>query len=146
MAYSTATDLQNYLPAEQVRQLTDDNDTDDIDLEKLNDAIRRADDLIDSYIRGRYTVPLVNIPALIRDMSTKLASYFLFKRSLILTLPDPIKEDYSDANNMLMKIQRGQVTPFEQQDEPVFFNSNKVSGQGSSVINEVTQNWGAYLI
>ena len=146
MAYSTATDLANYIPSEQIRQLTDDNDTDEIDQDKLNDCIRRADDLIDSYLRGRYTVPLTTVPALIRDISTKLASYFLFKRSLILTLPEPIADDYKYCNENLGKIQRGVITPFPSSEEPAFFGNNKLPGQGSSVVNEVTNNWGNYLV
>jgi phage gp36-like protein len=125
MAYSTVTDLKNYLPESVLLQLTDDSNTDDIDSEKIDDCIRRADDLIDGYMRGRYTVPITGtVPVLIKDISTKLAVYFLHKRSLMLTLPDPIKDDYDYCMQQLSNIQKGRLSPFDVQTNPVWVVSN----------------------
>jgi phage gp36-like protein len=146
MAYSTVEDLKNYLPASQLVEMTDDSDTGEIGLEKLNDVIRRADDLIDSFLRGRYPLPLTTIPSFIHDISTKLASYFLFKRALILTLPEPVKEDYENCLDILMKIQKGQVSPFEKGQEPTFFLSNRVATDSVITSASVTNDWNAYLI
>lgn len=145
MAYCTTDDLKNYIPASQIIQLTDDADVDQIDSDKLTDCIRRGDDLIDGYLRGRYALPLVSVPPVIRDLSTKLAAYFLFKRSLILTMPEPIKEDYQYCTDVLVKIQKGMITPFVlPADEPTFFLTNKTAAD--NVTATITSNWETYLI
>lgn len=126
MAYSTFVDLKNYLPEAVLLQLTDDSNTDEISQEKINDCIRRADDLIDGYMRGRYTVPIQGtIPVLIQDISTKLAVYFLHKRSLMLTLPESIKDDYDYCQLQLSNIQKGRLSPFEVADNPTWVTSNQ---------------------
>lgn len=140
MGYSSLTDCKNYLPEEVIKQLSDDNNTDDIDSGKVNDSIRRADDLIDGYLRGRYTVPITGtVPVLIQDLSTKLAVYFLFKRSLIQTLPEPIKDDYDYVMTQLKAIQRGQLSPFEISQNPTWMSSNKTNTQVSNGDVSLTQ-------
>lgn len=127
MAYSTAVDLKNYMPEAQLLQLTDDNDVDSIDVEKLDDAIRRADDLIDGYLRGRYELPLPTVPSLIQDLSTRLAVYFLYKRALYVMMPESVKDEYKDSSGVLEKIQKGKISPFATSKEPIFFKSSKAA-------------------
>jgi phage gp36-like protein len=141
--YSSVEDLKNYLPESQLVQTTDDNDTGAIDMEKLNDALRRAQNFIDAHLMGRYSLPPAVVPELIRDISTKLAGYFLMKRSLPLTLPEPIKLDYDYCIDQLVKMQRGQINPFPVANEPVFIAGNHVADD--SVIMAATSNWGAWL-
>jgi len=128
MAYYTdRNSVKNYLPASVVEQLTDDSDIDNIDDEKLNFSIRQATDVIDGYLRGRYPVPLTGIiPFLISDLCTKLAVYYLLQRSLIITMPDAVKDQYDTSIALLKEMQRGKVNAFEAVDEPVFFQTNKV--------------------
>jgi phage gp36-like protein len=143
MPYSTIDDLKNYLPASQILQLTDDADIDTIDNDKLNDAIRRSDNLVDGYLRGRFDLPLATVPELIRDLSTKLSSYFLFKRSLILSMPESITEDYKYCTDILVKIQKGMITVFtDATEEPAFFGTNKTDA--SNVTSSQTSEWTAY--
>lgn len=151
MAYSTQTDLVNYFPAEQLKQLTDDDDTDEIQTEKVNDAIRRADNFIDGHLQGRYTLPLATVPPMIRDMSTRLAVYFLFNRALVLTMPEPVKDDYKLVKSTLEQVQRGKVNPFPNtSDEPTFFTTNKTASD--AVFTSSTQpaqgqiSWSKYPI
>jgi hypothetical protein len=63
---------------------------------------------------------------LIKDLSTKLAVYFLYKRSLIETLPDPVKDDYKFVMVQLKAIQNGQLSPFEVSANPAWVVSNTV--------------------
>jgi phage gp36-like protein len=150
MAYSTVADLKNTMPESQLIQLTDDNDTGVIDTEKLNEAVRKADDFIDGHIRGRYDLPLTTVPSMIRDLSIRLAQYFLFRRSFSLTLPDPVKEDYKDCVEILMRVQKGQVSPFPNPpaNEPTFFLSNAQP----SIVKAITSTsgnpdgWDSYLV
>jgi phage gp36-like protein len=146
MAYSSISDLKNYIPESQLREITDDNDTDDIDMEKLIDAIRRADDHIDSYMRGRFSLPLSTVPDMIRDLSTRLAAYYLFKRSLALIMPESIKEDYKDCVKILSDIQRGRVSPFEIVSNPAWVVTNNSLANTPMISSKITNNWNAYFI
>ena len=82
MAYCTTVDVKNFIPASVIQQLSDDNDSDEIDAEKVTFCTQQADDLIDSYLRGRYPVPLVTVPSMIRDLSVRATVYFLSSRFL----------------------------------------------------------------
>jgi phage gp36-like protein len=153
MAYCTVTDLKNTLPESQLIQLTDDNDTGQIDTEKLAEAIRKADDFIDGHIRGRYDLPLTTVPSMIRDISIRLSTWFLFRRSFSLTLPEPLTEDYKDCVEILMRVQKGQISPFPNppSQEPTFFLSNSrpsvvggiTSGSDSTTASGSPQSGGA---
>lgn len=147
MAYCSTEDLKNALPEAQLIQLTDDGDAGQIDMDKLNDAIRRADDFIDGHLRGRYTLPITTVPALIRDTSIRLGIWFLYSRSMMLTMPESIKEMYKDVIDILVRMQQGKVNPFPTADEPTFYLASKTEADG--VIggsNGVTNNWNSYLI
>jgi len=149
-AYSDKVSIKNYIPAIVVQQLTDDADTDSIDDEKLNFALRQATDVIDGYLRGRYPVPLTGaIPTLIADLCTKLAVYFLIQRSLIITMPDPVKDQYDNSIAILKEMQKGKINAFEKADEPVFFATNKTDEDKIFTSNPILikqNNWSAYQI
>lgn len=123
--YSDLVNLKNFIPSIVIQQLTDDNDVDRIDVDKMNFALRQATDVIDGYLRGRYTVPLTTVPSLISDLCTKLAVYFLIQRSLIITMPDSVKDQYTTCIDLLKEMQRGRVNAFEAVSEPAFFKTNK---------------------
>jgi len=131
MSYCNVVDLQNYLPSQVIVQTTDDNDTDQIDQDKVNACIQQGDALIDSYIRGRYPVPVVEVPfpPMINNLSIRLAAYFLYKRGLYATQPKEIEREYETCNELLDKIKKGKINPFQSQDEPLFFATNKHPGQ-----------------
>jgi phage gp36-like protein len=149
-AYSDKVSIKNYIPAIVVQQLTDDADTDSIDDEKLNFALRQATDVIDGYLRGRYPVPLTGaIPTLISDLCTKLAVYFLIQRSLIITMPDPVKDQYDNSISILKQMQQGKINAFEAAAEPIFFKTNKKATDKifTTTPTLATQNnWSAYPI
>ncbi len=46
----------------------------------LNDAIRYADELIDSDLRVRYVLPMKTIPTVLGDMALNLVTYRLYLR------------------------------------------------------------------
>lgn len=122
--------MKNYLPANYIQQLTDDNSEDNIDNEKINDVIRRASNFVDGYMRGRYPVPVIDpttglTPDLIRDVSTRIAIYYLFLRGLTQTVPEALKVDYDMCIKTLIGMQQGKINMFTQQAEPMFFESNK---------------------
>lgn len=141
MAYSTLEDLKTYMPERDLIQLTDQDNVNEIDEEIVDDAIRRADNIIDAYLRGRYPAPITGtIPQEIKDISTKLASYNLYRKNMQLTLPEPVKAEHSDAMSMLKAIQSGKLTPFESTDEPTIIVTNKTADD--KIYNATT--WDTY--
>lgn len=151
--YTDEVTLKNFLPHFILQQMTDDNDTDEIDHEKLDYAIEQASNVIDSYLRGRYALPLTTVPAEIVDLCTKLSAYYLFKRSLPETIPEALKTDYRECISMLRDIQKGISSPFIVADNPTWFVSNKhnptsvsIPDRSIPVTNAATNNWQSYLI
>ena len=148
--YSDLTTLKNYLPRETLQQLTDDNGTDQIDPEKINFALRQSTDFIDMYLQGRYALPLKPVTDGIRDLCTKLAVYFLYRRTLALTLPEPIKIDYKESISTLEKIQSGKITLMPEAQNPEFYASSDdqhdVNNIVASALNTSTNNWANYYI
>jgi len=139
MAYTVLADLQNSITNDQLIQLSSTEDNPDVvNTTVVTDAIRRADNLIDSYLRNRYTatvgVPItaVPIPESIRDLSIRITLYFLYRRSKPFDIPDSVLYDYKDCEKLLLKIQSGAWNPFEVVQEPFF-------AQGSNLVNQLDQ-------
>jgi len=147
MSYSTLTQLKDYIPAATIQMLTDDNnELNDIDIEKVTYCQAQADDLIDSYLRGRYPAPITGpVPVMISELSVKLTAFYLYKRSLLLTLPEAMKDDYQYCMSILRDIQRGRISPFEIKDNPTWFKSNHAAGE-VTLVNQTTNNWQDYLV
>lgn len=68
MSYTTTTIVRTESPFK---------DTTNIDATYLSRAVDQADSYIDSKIGNVYTLPLTEVPALIQELSTKLAIYNL---------------------------------------------------------------------
>ena len=151
--YTDLVSMKNYLPATVLLQVSDDSQTDQIDTEKINFAITQASDLIDSYLQGRYTLPLATVPAMISDICTKLTGYYLYKRVLPETLPDVLVDDYKFSMGILRDIQKGRISPFPVSANPVWMVSNKANPSAPTIpdrsytpMAQATSNWGKYLV
>lgn len=151
--YTDLVSLKNYLPGTVLLQLTDDNDTDQIDTEKINFAIQQASDLIDSYLQGRFTLPLDTVPAMISDICTKLTGFYLYKRVLPETLPDVLVDDYKFSMGILRDIQKGRISPFPVSKNPVWMVSNKANPSAATIpdrsvtnLATATNNWNKFLV
>ncbi len=124
--YCTLHDLIVYAPPEILEQTTDDPGLEQINHDMITYVITQASDLIDSYIRGRYTVPIVApYPAMIQDLCARISVYYLYKRQLTRTLPEPVLADYNYCTKLLVAIQQGKINPFPTTSEPTFFASNR---------------------
>lgn len=82
--YSTVAAILKLLPESTVLQLADDDDagvlSDPAVTAVLEEAIEQADREIDAYVGTVKPVPLAVVPALIENLSTKLAIHHLFLR------------------------------------------------------------------
>lgn len=85
------------------------------------EAIRHANERIDGYLRGRYTLPLPEVPTLLRDIAVTLTRYRLYARRPEGALPDAVKDDYKDALKQLADIRDNRLTlglPSTEADAP----------------------------
>jgi phage gp36-like protein len=109
MPYCDSYDILQVLPEIELIQLTDDSNT-AINYDVLNAAISFADTTINSYLRSRYTLPLSEIPELIKVFAIDLAIYRLHSRRMIREMPESILNSYKTVIAELGKIQKGIVS------------------------------------
>lgn len=111
MSYISAIDQKTLVPERIMIELTDD-DTDGIaDLGVIDAVIMEACEVVDGYLRGRYSLPFSNTPTIISSIAKQIARYKLYERRPEgFELPKPVRDGYTDALKMLVQIQDGKVT------------------------------------
>lgn len=87
----------------ELDKLTDGN------INNLHSAIASADSMINSYLKGITTVPLVNPPEIIKQLSYDIAIFELHDRIQYADIPERIKAKYDAAIFYLKDIARGQA-------------------------------------
>jgi phage gp36-like protein len=132
MAYCTLDDIQGVVSDAELIQLTDDTIPPVAIIQaNVDKAIARADELIDGYLRGRYTLPLSSVSGLLRDTAVDIAAYHLFKRKKKAKLPEAVSDDYKNALKILESIQSGKIAL---EADPVPSSTpTVVTGEGGSV-------------
>ena len=110
MAYSTKEDLIAASSERDIIQLSDDARAKVIDEGVVTEAISKADALTDSYIGGRYRVPLSSVPLVIGDISAQLAIYFLWERRQRQNMPASLMEIYKNLIARLKQISEGVIS------------------------------------
>lgn len=111
MAYSTEDDILEVLPQERLIQLTDDvSPVDTIDSAIVTAMIDKADNQINSYLRGKATtIPIDPVPPRVKDWSVTLAVFKLYGRRINLTIPDTLREDKDAVIDELKEIRDGKA-------------------------------------
>lgn len=109
MSYCTLDDLKKVLPEARLVKLTDDEGLGQIDTARVDEAIAQADGEIDTYLGGRYGVPLSSVPPLVKRCSCDIAVYHLYSRR-VEELPEARSARYRDAVRTLEKIAAGKIT------------------------------------
>jgi len=109
MPYSTLADLIERLPEQALVQLTDDAGVGLVDSAKVAAAIARADQEIDAWCGGRYSVPFASPPAVVRGLSADLAIYYLHGRTQD-EIPETRKDSHKNALRLLEKIAEGKIS------------------------------------
>lgn len=109
MAYSNVDDIKKFLPEDALVQLTDDEGLGSVNQARVEEAINQADAEINSYIGGRYGVPLSAVPDAVRKLSVDIAVYNLYSRT-VQELPEARKERYRNAVRQLEGMSKGLVS------------------------------------
>ena len=122
MAYSTLEDLINIIPERELINLTNDKcPADNINVEKIASSIEYAAELINSYLRNKYKLPLKFIPEIIKNISTDIAAYRLYSRRPE-KMPEHIKNGYDEAKKLLISLKKEEMIldlPSEHEDKEV---------------------------
>lgn len=110
MAYCAKADIEKHLKQDVLVELTDDTGTGAVNDSVVTACIAAADALIDGYLRGRYTVPLSTVPALVNEISVNLAIYELFNRTKAMLVTEQIEKNRTFYIELLEDIGKGTVT------------------------------------
>lgn len=112
--YCTLADLLEQVPERTLIQLT--NEVLDFDTPAtvnpavVESCIRYAGELIDAHLRGRYTLPLAEVPTVLRDIAITLVRYRLYTRRPEGAVPDTVKDDHKLAMRQLEGIREAKLT------------------------------------
>lgn len=79
---------------------------DGVDSQKVIEALQDASQTIDSYLAGRYSLPLKSVPAVLERHCCYIARYFLEKN--IAT--QQARTDYEDTIKYLEKVANGTIS------------------------------------
>lgn len=111
MAYCTRQDLADRLGEDQLRELTDFEQTGEVNEERIARAIEDASAEIDAYAQHRYQVPFDLAPPIIRKVAIDLAVYALFSaRGFDDKADGAIIANRKAAVDFLARLARGEVT------------------------------------
>ena len=110
MPYSTDNDIVDRLGEERVRRLTDDANAGSIDSTRLARVREEATQIVDTYIRGRYDLPLPTpAPQLLVQIETDVLAHRLYRRRANVDIPDSVQSGYDEAMDMLKALSSGRI-------------------------------------
>lgn len=111
--YCTVADLVSRYGEAEIRQLSDRKRTGDIDVVVVDMAIADAGAEIDGYLAGRYTLPLLQTPELLRLYACDIARYRLFEDGAY----EQVTERYNNALRYLRDLAAGRMQLFSVGEE-----------------------------
>jgi len=104
MPYATLTELLERLDEQTVILLSDDTLSGEVNSDAVERAFADADTEIDSYIGGRYAVPVDPVPALLQRLSLDLAIEGLYTRRPHVDTPEAVVRAAKNARSILAQI------------------------------------------
>lgn len=112
MRYCSLADLQLALPPQTLIWLSNDDEAATIaNTTVVEEAVRQAEELVDAHLRGRYVLPLLPVPSVIKDVSVNLARHWLYaRRPEGSELPDAVTRTYKDGIKLLEAMRDGKLT------------------------------------
>lgn len=110
--YCTRQDLEERLGADQLRELTDFEETGEVNEDRVARAIEDAQAEVDAYAAHRYPVPFADpVPAMIRKVALDLTVYALFRaRGFDEKADQAVIEAHRAAIQFLSRLSEGKVS------------------------------------
>lgn len=101
-----------------------------LDTPKIQEALEDASQTIDSYLAGRYALPLKQIPAVLERHCCYIARYFLEKNRAT----EQARKDYEDSLRYLEKVAAGAISlGISEQGETVESDNTAIIQSAGSV-------------
>jgi|GEM_PF-3857047 len=82
----------------------------EIDTKIVEEAVIYSETLINGYLRNRYTIPLSDIPPIIKYLLINLVDYRLCSKQFQTKVPEVVLLKYKNAVKTLEQIQNGIVS------------------------------------
>jgi len=99
------------IPAITLTRLTnDDPEADSPDEAVLAAGIENVEELVDGYLRGRYELPFVEVPSMVRGLAVNVLRHELYLRRPDGAVPETVQVAYASAVKVLEQIRDGRVT------------------------------------
>ena len=106
--YCTINDLLSRIDEKVLINLSNDSlPSAEINLQRVNENITIADDLINSALRNRYHLPLKYTPKIITQISADIVIYRLYSRRP-QDIPKNYVKNFEDAMTILKELQTGE--------------------------------------
>lgn len=105
MPYATHQNMIDRFGIDEVVQLTDRANTGSLDPQVLDQALLDADDTIDGYLSGRYTLPFASVPSVLVRLACDIARYLLYRDQA----SDRVKDAHDNAIAFLKSAAVGTV-------------------------------------
>ncbi|SNV66898.1 gp436 family protein [Haemophilus pittmaniae] len=129
MSYATLDDLRKRYGEADLLDLAQQSDG-SWDTVKIYEALDDAAQTIDSYLAGRYTLPLTSVPAVLSRHCCYLARYYLEKNRAT----EQARQDYEDSLRFLEKVASGAISlGLSDSGETVESDNTVVMESGGSV-------------
>jgi len=111
MGYCDQTDIERRIGSTLLIELTDDSGAGTVDASVLGECISDADGVVNSFVRGQYSVPLTTVPDLIKRIATYVTVYYLYDRraSAFGGIPPHADANYKWAMEMLRDLRAGEI-------------------------------------
>lgn len=110
MTYCELPDLLSIIPEKELKNLTNDSPStaDSINEYTMGVCMTFADELINAYVRSKYSLPFSYVPLLIKQLAADITAYRVYSRRP-KDIPEHIKNNYDKALDILAKIQSGDI-------------------------------------
>ena len=105
MTYATLAEMITQFGEPELVQRTDRLGVGTVNTEVLDRALVDADSEIDSYLAGRYTLPLASAPVLLVRLAADIARYRLYDDGV----PATVRQRYEDSVSLLKRLANGDV-------------------------------------
>lgn len=105
MSYCELQNLIDRFGEQELIELTDENEVGEIETTQIARAIADVDGLIDSYLSGRYTLPLTEVPLVLTRYACDIVRYDLYDHPT-----DQISKRFDEAMAFLRDASNGKVS------------------------------------
>ncbi|HFF3748008.1 TPA: gp436 family protein [Klebsiella pneumoniae] len=111
MRYVTRDAIGAFIPPATLLQLSNDDPAADApDEAVIASVVAEMEDLVDGYMRGRYTLPFDPVPTVLRGAALSLIRYELYARRPEGAIPDAVTDARKHAIKLLETIRDGLIT------------------------------------